>query len=271
MAVATHPSLTWAVSQARAVHPTVRVTAQVEAYVATRLEAIAACDDQPARAADVVVAGCCVDGDAAAQALVVDDLARLARQVAARFGMAASDDSEIAQLAQIALLSGSDGASPALARYSGAGSLRSYLRAVVVRTALKRRERDRPLASADDETLGLLPAAEDSPELRLIKQRGRGELRVALEDALAGLSPRQRNLLRQHYLDGLGIDALGRLYSIHRATAARWLERAHVDLSKGVRRHLQSALGLRPDELDSLMAAVTSQLDLSLSRLLRPG
>lgn len=271
MAAATHPPVTWAVSQARAAHPTVEVTDAARAYVADRLEAIAASDDPAARAVDVVVAGCCVGGDAAAQSLVVDDLARLARQVAARFGMASSDDSEIAQLAQIALLSGPDGASPALARYSGRGSLHSYLRAVVVRTALKRRERDRPLAGADDETLGLLPAAEDSPEMRLIKQRGRGELRAALEDALAGLTPRQRNLLRQHYLDGLGIDALGRLYSIHRATAARWLERAHVDLGRGVRRHLQDALGLRPAELESLMAAVTSHLDVSLSRLLRPA
>ena len=40
------------------------------------------------------------------------------------------------------------------------------------------------------------------------------------------LSAEDRTLLRQQIVDGLSIDAIGAAYGVHRATAARWLNRA---------------------------------------------
>nr|MDQ3368351.1 transcriptional regulator [Myxococcota bacterium] len=184
----------------------------------------------------------------------------------ARLGLAASDDDEIIQRVRVALLA-TDGAG--ISGYSGRGDLRSYVRAVAVRIALKRLEREEA-ASPDDDTdvLAFQPDAADSPELRLLKDRCRSDLRGAFATALASLEPRQRTLLRQHYVDGLTIDALGRLHRVHRSTCARWIETARADVLTAIRRHLRQALDLGESDLESALALVRSQLDLSLSRQL---
>ena len=41
-------------------------------------------------------------------------------------------------------------------------------------------------------------------------------------EAFAALESRERNLLRYALGDGLSVDAIGTLYRVHRATAARW-------------------------------------------------
>ena len=47
---------------------------------------------------------------------------------------------------------------------------------------------------------------------------------------MRGLDDRSKNLLRHAYVDGHGIDAIGAIYGVHRATAARWVERAREQL-----------------------------------------
>lgn len=78
-------------------------------------------------------------------------------------------------------------------------------------------------------------------------------------------------LLRQHHLDGLTVAALGRIHGVHKATVARWIEAARAAVLSGIRRHLRQAAGLGESELDSALALVGSQLDLSLSRHLPRG
>jgi RNA polymerase sigma-70 factor (ECF subfamily) len=156
-----------------------------------------------------------------------------------------------------------------IAGYSGRGDLRAYLRAVAVRQALRRLEREGgPPGAEKDEVLAMVPAAGDSPELGLLVERCRDEVRAAFGLALTALSPRERTILRQHYADALTIDQLGRLHGVHRATCARWIEAARAGLLRRVRRHLRDALRLDDRELDSLIGLVRSRLDLSLSRLL---
>ena len=102
--------------------------------------------------------------------------------------------------------------------------------------------------------------------MRVLKDRCRGDLRAAFAVALGELEPRERTLLRQHYLDGLGIDALAPLHRVHRATCARWIEAAREKILRRVKSHLRDALDLPPSDLDSAIVLVQSQLDLSLSR-----
>jgi hypothetical protein len=82
---------------------------------------------------------------------------------------------------------------------------------------------------------------------------------------------RERTLLRQHYVDGLGIDRLAPLHQVHRSTCARWIESARGKALRGVRNHLRARLGLDDAELEAAIAMVRSQLDLSLSRHLASG
>nr|MBA3502513.1 hypothetical protein [Deltaproteobacteria bacterium] len=152
-----------------------------------------------------------------------------------------------------------------IVRYSGRGDLRAYIRAIAAKLALKRREREHGPPAADD-PLELVPDATDSPAMRVLKERCRGDLRAAFAVALGELEPRERTLLRQHYLDGLGIDALAPLHRVHRATCARWIDAAREKILRRVKSHLRDALDLPPADLDSAIVLVQSQLDLSLSR-----
>jgi RNA polymerase sigma-70 factor (ECF subfamily) len=225
--------------------------------------------DLEARAPDLYLATACVAGDAAAIALLDARLPAIVRPALARLGVAACDDDEILQRVRVELLArGSTGAC-GLAGYSGLGELRSYLRAVTVRIALKRLQRESaPAAEDQTELLALVPDANDSAELRLLKERCRDDVRAAFATALAGLTARERTLLRQHYVDGLTVDMLAPLHQAHRSTCARWIEAARVKILRGIRSHLRSSPSLDKTDIESAVALVRSQLDLSLSRQL---
>ena len=66
----------------------------------------------------------------------------------------------------------------------------------------------------------------------------------------------------------LGIDHIGKVYDVHRATAARWLTRARESLFEMTRSHLRAELGLDDDEFQSLVRLVRSRLDVSVCRIL---
>ena len=261
------------IDRGRAAHPDIAPPVDVEAFVAARGDAALRAADPDGRAADLYLAAACAEGDAVAVARVDAMLPGVVRPALARLGLPESDDDEIVQRVRVALMVAGENGARGIAGYSGRGDLRAYLRAVAVRLALKRLEREsgvpRGGAPADaDEVLAMLPAVEDSPETRLLKERCRGEVRSAFDLALASLSPRERTVLRQHYVDGLTIDQLARLHRVHRATCARWIEAARAGLLRRVRRRLREAVGLDERELDSVIGLVRSQLDLSLSRLL---
>jgi RNA polymerase sigma-70 factor (ECF subfamily) len=112
--------------------------------------------------------------------------------------------------------------------------------------------------------------AEGDPELAYLRSRYARELEGALSMALEGLSPRERNLLRQHYRDGLSLDAVARLYRVHRATAARWLADVRQAVLVRVRDTLRAGGALSDSELDSIVRMARSGFDLGISTLLHP-
>jgi len=225
--------------------------------------------DLEARAADLYLAAGCSAGDPAALARLDADLATHLRPVFARLRIAAADCDELVQRVRVALLVRDEDGHSGIARYTGRGDLRAYLRVIALRIGLRWLEsQGAPPHDDHDDFLALVPDDTDSAELALLKQRCLHVVRAGFTSALASLSPRQRTLLRQRYVDGLGIDTLCQLHRVHRATCARWIDAARVKVVRGVRRHLRVTLGLERDELDTALALVRSQLDLSLSRQL---
>jgi len=252
------------VARGAAAHPGIGEAPGLRALLAASIARGAS--DLEARAADLYLAAACVAGDAAAIAYIDASLPAIVRPALARIGVPACDDDEIVQRVRVALLTRDATGACGLTGYSGRGELRAYLRAVAVRIALKRIERETaPPASDQTDLLGWIADANDSPQLQMIKQRCRGDLRAAFANALATLSARERTLLRQHYVDGLTIDVLGSLHEVHRSTCARWIEAARIKVVRGVRGHLRTTLGLDDRDLESAVALVRSQLDLSLS------
>lgn len=251
-----------------AAYPDVVPTDDVRALVAPHADAALVANEQ--RAADLYLAMACAAGDAAAIARLDAMLLPMIRPALARLGTAASDDDEIVQRVRVALFAKQGERAPGIAGYSGRGALHSYVRAIAAKLALKRLEREEmPSPDDDTEALALLPSDGDTPELRVLKERYRGDLRAAFAAAIAELSPRDRTLLRQHYVDGLSIDALSALHGAHRATCARWIAAARTEILSSLRKRLRADLGLEQRDVESAIELVRSQLDLSLSRHLR--
>jgi RNA polymerase sigma-70 factor (ECF subfamily) len=228
-------------------------------HLAERMSAARAASFAAVPAADLYIARACLDGDPIAlrafEARYFADLGPILGALGA-----ADQRDEVAQALRELLLIGSR---PALAGYAGLGSLRGWLRSITVRTARRLRRGDSRTQPVDD-SFFLDLAAADNVELRQMKETYRAELNASLRRALDAMTPRQRNLLRQQYLDGLSIDELGRLYGVHRATAARWAQAARHDLITATRRLLDERLALTDSEFRSLVRLVISQLELTL-------
>ncbi len=253
-----------------AAHPTITEPSNLRARLVAHAPDLEA-QELETRAPDLYLAAACVAGDAAAIREVSDSIPAIVRPTLGKLGLPPGEDEEIFQRTRIALLAPDEHGACGLDGYTGRGDLRSYIRAVAIRIALKRVQRE--LSSGEDEAneiLVLIPDAADSPEVQLLKQKYRAELRAAFAAGFAALSPHERALLRQHYLDGLTIDLLAPLHKVHRSTCARWLDTARMKVLREVRQYLRRVLGFDDRDLDRAIDLVKSQLDLSLRRHLSP-
>src|SRR5262249_21528317 len=166
---------------------------------------------------------------------------------------------EVQQRLRVQLLLGSDGKLPQIATYRGQGSLRGWLRVVATREAV-RQARDEAHNRGDDEQLLREVASAANTELEYVRKVYNREVVTALRKALATLDAQKQNVLRHHYIDRLGIDEIGRIHHVHRATAARWLETAKAELVRRARRALEAQLHLGADGLTSVVRLMQSQL-----------
>lgn len=218
-------------------------------------------------AAELALACACVAGDPAALAILEQRYLDVVSAALApmRLGRAVAD--EVTQEVREKLLLASGDERPRVERYAGDGKLRSLIHVMAVRSAisrLRRQRREHPLEAA-----GELAEPAADPELAFLQRTYRSAFKDAFEAALAELDERERNLLRLHLIGGVTLERLAAIYGVHRATVVRWLARARERALTGTRRRMGQALGLEPDELDSIMALIASRLDASISRVLR--
>lgn len=212
--------------------------------------------------ADLRLASACLDGDPTALASF-DDLLRVeVRRAVAPLDTSNTLVDEVTQLAREKLL-----VQRRLRDYSGQGPLGAWLRAVAVRLGLNARRaggRDVPVAELPDQ-----PLADPDPELALLRARYRDQFKRAFEAAMASITPRERTLLRLTTLDGLALATVGQMYGKDASTVSRWLAATRATLLERTRASLAEALKLSSGELDSVMRAADSQLNLSIARLLQ--
>jgi len=156
----------------------------------------------------------------------------------------------------------------AITKYSGRGKLSAWVQSLATRHVHGRMRRRRPKTASSDALIERAIETDD-PELDVLKRRYRAEFKSAFEQAFLRLTVRQRNLLRHEFIDGLSIDKLGALYGVHRATAARWRAQCRVALLEHTRAIFETEHRVSMGELDSIVRLIRSQLNVSLSRLLR--
>ena len=169
-------------------------------------------------------------------------------------------DDLLAQL-RARLLVAPETGTPKILQYGARARLSGWLRVAVMRdfgAHAKRRRHD------DDAELEALLVSGGDPELDELRHRFRAEFRAAFGEALRGLKDKERGVLRLHLIDRLSIDRIGALHGVHRSTAARWLVDIRGQLYARTQDEFRARLGLAPDEFESLMAMVLSQLTYSV-------
>ena len=256
-------------AQARAAHPGVDVD-EVTFLVFLRGRADPAL--VTTHLADVVLAQACARGDAAALRILERDYFQTP---SAGHDAPSSllpprhraDAAEVLQLLRHRLLVPDADGRVRIGEYAGRGSLRAWLRVAAVRVALnllRGTRRERPL----EEDRELANRAAGDLEITHLKSRYRREFKEAFSAALLTLEVRDRNLLRQHYLDGLTMETIAPLYRVHRITVVRWMERARAALGKATRQELASRLKVERTELESILRLIDSQLEMSVRAFL---
>jgi RNA polymerase sigma-70 factor, ECF subfamily len=219
---------------------------------------------------DLYLALACIDGNPLAVQVLERDVMTPVRpsvERACRDGSVSPED--VMQWTREKLLVGSDGDPPKLAQYTGRGALLGWVRVVAVREALQDRRKSKRERARDDAALleGGAPA-EVGAELTLLRDRYAASFRTAVQQALRRLSSEQRSLLRFHTHDGLTIDELAPMLGVHRATAARRLEKARADALDHTRAILREAHGLSESEARSLCLVLGREVDVSIKRAL---
>jgi RNA polymerase sigma-70 factor (ECF subfamily) len=214
---------------------------------------------------DLALACACARGDAVALSIFEGLYVRNIDLFVARLGLSPDQLEELRQLVRVRLFTGG---TPRIAHFSGKGPLGAWLRVLCLRIAmdhLKVQPRDLRVDSKVLETLvaGSRPA--DDADLR---RAWEPLLRQVTEETLAELPPREKTILRLHYLEGLNIEAIGTIYGVHRATVARWLLAIRARVLNKIRERLAIQMPATTSEFRGVFAALQSELHVSLSRVL---
>ncbi len=156
-----------------------------------------------------------------------------------------------------------------LSSYAGRGDLRNWFRVATLRAARNLLRKTAREVIVDDAVVAEFAAASSDPETQYLKELYRDEVRSGFSAAMRGLSARDRMILRMHYLDRVGLDAIAAVCDVHRVTVSRWLATIRDELAKTIRRSLLTRLGTKRADLQSIIL-IQSQLDLSLRRHFAP-
>lgn len=145
----------------------------------------------------------------------------------------------------------------AIASYSGKGDLRSWLRVLTTRMIVDHVRSSHPEVPLEDQLLPDL--AEIGVDATIAKAELRAVIRIALRQAFAVLTDRQKLLVRNE-VRGTALSAIATTYQVHLRSIQRWLRDAHEVFLAEFRRVLAERLRLTPGELSSVLTFARSQL-----------
>jgi RNA polymerase sigma-70 factor (ECF subfamily) len=258
----------------RAAHPTLSV--EDEPFVRHLGRCVAAADAEPPEEpesleiGDLFLACACVEGaPGAAEAFDARCAERLRAALAASVK---ADDAraEVAQRVREAVLVGTTGAPAKIANYGGQGPLDRWVAVVAQRMAITLVRHESAARRAHERaTIEAAVTGPQQPEVAFIKDQYRGEFERAFGEALSALDDRGRTLMRLHLVSGVSVEGIGKMYNVSQSTASRWLAAAREAVQAHVERLLSDRLKLARSEMASLAGLVASQLDVSMSRILR--
>ena len=158
------------------------------------------------------------------------------------------------------------GPDPKIRQYRGRGRLSRWLEVVALREGRTERRvaaRERP-----EEDLSQLAGAMSQSGVTGLDRALHGKAKDALAAALESLGEDERRLMARHFLEGVTHQALATELGIPRSTVAYRLTRLTQRVMETTKSRL-AEMGLSASQLESILGAMQSQVDLSFSILRR--
>jgi RNA polymerase sigma-70 factor (ECF subfamily) len=254
-----------AIDEARRVWPQIALDPQVFAAHLQAKRGATPLTTRELRVADLYLACACARRDPVAIALFEAGYFDEIRNVCARFPSLSVSTDDIRQRLREKLFLADP---PSVAGYGGQGDLRAWFRAAVLHFVLNITSREARETPTRDCFFEAILDASPSAEAAFLRRACRKEFEDAFAQAVTQLPDRERSLLRYTFNDKLTIDEVGAIFQVHRATAARWIQKAQLQLVESTRHALTARLGITPDEADSVVRGAMSSLGTTLFRYL---
>ena len=249
-------------AEARAAWPKIAIAP--ETFVA-HLERHASGFLDTVHAADLYLACAVAEHDRAALAYFEERFMSRVPEYVMRVRVAPEVVDEVQQKLRERLLMKPD---PKIAEYSGKGALAGWLRVAAVRTALNQVRGAKGAARGDADQVDEAPSAALDPELAYVKESARDLFADAFQRVLAGLDANERTILRLHYIEGLTMDQLSKLYKTPRSTIARRVAEVRQQILEATESLLAKERKLSPSAVASVIRQAKSRLQVTLTRLL---
>lgn len=224
----------------------------------------------PAFPIDAYLAAACAASDPAAVRAFEDEHVARVPDAIRRVDGSAAFVGEIVQQLRIRLLVKDGDQTARIARYTGEVPLAAWIRVIALRLAFNAKRGAKSLSAGQEE--GERDAGEmalEDPELDYLRGQYREPFVRALNASILDLTKDDRTILRLHYVDGLNIDGIGKIFQVHRATVARWLGRIRGEVLARAKDRLADEVGAKPDEASSVIGALAGEVDWTLSRVLK--
>jgi RNA polymerase sigma-70 factor, ECF subfamily len=169
-----------------------------------------------------------------------------------------------------------------IAYYSGRGSLGGWLRAVVGQLAIDQHRRQSRLVQTEEDAdfdrlaqeaqkgegaFNLTHASPD-PEHAFSERSAAHDVEDALAEAMRGLAPEDRLLVKLYYFDGLKLREAGAVMGVHEATASRRLTRIHGEIRMKVESILMKEHGWTAAETARSLSEAATHLESDLELML---
>ncbi|MDB4958374.1 MAG: polymerase, sigma-24 subunit, subfamily [Myxococcales bacterium] len=222
-------------------------------------------------ATDVYLAIACAEGDGAAIRRFEQTYLREVEISATKVRATPDQVAEVKATLRRVLFVDEPNRPAATREFSGRGNLRAYVRVMATRDLIRTVNRGRKETPIPDDDILDRLAPHHDPELSILRAQYQDVVDDAMRAAVAGLDDRTRALLRYQLVDGWTVDQVGKLYGVHRATAARWIVSARAAVGDRIQTELAKRLSIHKDEVASIVRLVTSRVDVSLDRLLGPA
>jgi RNA polymerase sigma-70 factor (ECF subfamily) len=215
---------------------------------------------------DLFLAFACAENDRRALFQLEHHISQNLPLYLAKINNRASFSADVKQILLHKLFVAEGGSRPKILDYAGRGALGAWLRVAAIRTGQNLlRDKKRAGKRAEEAPVA---APKPDPELGYLKGHYTREFKEAFRETLLALSPRERNIIRLYFLDGLSSGQIAVMYKVSGAAVRLWIKQWREAMLAGTRKRLARKLRIKSAELDSIMVLVDSRLDVGVSQLL---